>query len=225
MSIEGVTTPEVYVDGVIFQLLDDSLTVLLTQRELDPFKGSWALPGGINPIEETTTVALERYLIEKTSVKIRQLGFIEQLYSFDTVVGNPRGPAVSVVYMGLGKNIVPRSTKFSRNSQFFLVSQLPDLAFDHNMIIEYAHQRLKSKLYYTNAVFALLPKLFTLSQLQTSYEAVLELKLDKRNFRKKFLGLGLVQKTGEYFMEGAHRPANLYKFNTQVLEYLTRSFD
>lgn len=218
-------TPEVYVDAVVFQLIDDELAVLLTQRELNPFKGKWALPGGINPIEETTYEAMERILKEKTNVKVSQLGFIEQLYTFDTIIGNPNGPAVSVVYVGLGKNITPRATKISRNSQFFLVSQVPQLAFDHNKILTYAHLRLKSKLSYTNAVFALLPKLFTLSQLQNSYEAVLEQKLDKRNFRKKYLSLDLIQPTTEFHMNGAHRPAKLYKFNVQTLAYLTRSFD
>src|SRR3989344_1167630 len=220
-----VTTPEVYVDAVIFQLIDDELAVLLTQREINPFKGSWALPGGLDPIEETTYKAMERILKEKTNVKVSQLGFIEKLYTFDTIAGNPHGPAVTVVYVGLGKNVTPRATPVSRNSQFFSVSKIPKLAFDHNDIVHYAHQRLKSKLSYTNAVFALLPKLFTLSQLQDTYEAILEETLDKRNFRKKFLSLDLIQPTTEFHMNGAHRPAKLYKFNTQILEYLNRSFE
>lgn len=225
MSIDGVLTPEVYVDGVIFELIDNELTVLLTQRERNPFKGKWALPGGLDPIEETTYHAMERWVAEKTGVKVVKLGFIEQLYTFDTIIGNPHGPAVSVVYLGVGRDITPKATPSSRNSQFFPVQTLPELAFDHNKIIAYAHQRLKSKLSYTNAVFALLPKLFTLSQLQTVYEAVLGTTLDKRNFRKKFLSLDMVQPTTERFMDGAHRPARLYKFNHQSLEYLSRSFD
>lgn len=220
-----VKTPEVYVDSVIFQLIDDELTVLLTQREQNPFKDLWALPGGLDPIEETTETAVTRILAEKTGVKVSQLGNIEQLYTFDTVIGNPHGPAVSVVYLGLGKNITPKATPSQRHSQFFSVKQLPQLAFDHNQIIDYAHQRLKSKVSYTNVIFALLPELFTLSQLQEAYEAILEEQLDKRNFRKKYLSLGLIQPTNEYHMSGAHRPARLYKFNTQSLEYLSRSFD
>ena len=224
--IQGkVKTPEVYVDSVIFQLIDDDLAVLLTRRERDPFKGKWALPGGLDPLEQTTYDAMKDVLVEKTNVRVSQLGFIEQLYTFDTLVGNPRGPAVTVVYMGLGKNITPKATANSRDAQFFLVSKLPELAFDHNNIVRYAHQRLKSKLSYTNAIFALLPELFSLSQLQTAYEAVLEQPLDKRNFRKKFLSLDLIQPTSEHQRVGAHRPARLYKFNKQTLEYLSRSFD
>lgn len=225
MSTISAVTPEVYVDAVIFQLIDNELAVLLTQRERNPFKGKWALPGGIDPIEETTFQAMERWVAEKTGVKVKKLGFIEQLYTFDTVIGNPRGPAVSVVYLGVGRDITPKATPSSRNSQFFPLNNLPQLAFDHNDIVTYAHQRLKSKLSYTNAVFALLPKMFTLSQLQTTYEAIIGQLLDKRNFRKKFLSFDLVQPTSEHFMEGAHRPARLYKFNNQSLEYLLRSFD
>ncbi len=225
MTVAGVKTPEVYVDGVLFQLLDNELTVLLTQRTRSPFKGQWALPGGPDPIKQTTYQAMSHWVKEKTGVKVDKLGFIEQLYSFDTVVGNPDGPAISVVYMGAGRDIIPKATPITRNSQFFPVSSLPELAFDHNEIIRYAHDRLRAKLSYTNAVFAMIPKLFTLSQLQSAYEAVLGEKLDKRNFRKKFLSLGLVHPTGELHMEGAHRPARLYKFNEQTLEYLSRSFD
>ncbi len=223
--MDEVKTPEVYVDGVIFQLIDNELSVLLTQRERNPFKDRWALPGGLDPIEETTYKAMTRILVEKTGVRVNQLGIIEQLYTFDTVIGNPEGPAVSVVYLGIGKNITPKATQSHRNSQFFSVKQLPELAFDHNKIITYAHQRLKAKVSYTNVIFALLPQLFTLSQLQDAYQAVLEEVLDKRNFRKKFLGLGLIHPTGEFHMGGAHRPARLYKFNKLALQYLSRGFD
>lgn len=217
--------PEVYVDSVIFQLIDDELAVLLTQRKDEPFKGMWALPGGINPAGETTFQAMSRILEEKTSLKVAQLGFSEQLYTFDTVTRDPRGHSISIVYVGVSKNLIPKATKTSRHTQFFPLSHVPKLGFDHNDIVTYAHERLAAKLSYTNAVFALMPRLFTLSQLQVAYEAVLGKKLDKRNFRKKFLSLGLIQPTSEFHMEGAHRPARMYKFNSQELEYLSRSFD
>jgi 8-oxo-dGTP diphosphatase len=219
----AAASPEVYVDTVIFQLIDNELTVLLTQRSREPFKGRWVLPGGFNPSGLTTYQAMEKALQEKTSFKISQLGFIEQLYTFDTI--NPEGYAISVVYLGLAKNLTPKASRGARNHQFFPIGQVPDLGFDHNHILKYAHERLCSKLSYTNAVFALLPVLFTLSHLQTVYETVLGQKLDKRNFRKKFLSLGLVTATNEFHREGAHRPAKLYKFNSQALEYLQRGFD
>lgn len=224
--VTSIPTPEIYVDSVLFQLIDDELAVLLTQRELDPYKDKWALPGGLNTKGETTYDAMHHVLKAKTGIKTGQLGFIEQLYTFDTTaLKDPNAYAVSVVYMGVGKNLTPKATPISRHAQFFALKDVPELGFEHNEIVNYAHQRLIAKMSYTNAVFALLPSLFTLSQLQTAYEAVLGKKLDKRNFRKKYLSLDLIQETSEYHREGAHRPARLYKFNSPSLEYLSRSFD
>lgn len=217
--------PILTVDSVVFQLVDNRLCVLLIQRSQEPFAGKRALPGGYNAKGETTHDAMARVLAAKAGVGPEDLRLIEQLYTFDTVARDPRGHAVSVTYMGLGKDIVPRGSDTTQNPEFFPVNDLPELAYDHGDIIKYAHDRLKSKVTYTNAIYALLPQLFTLSQLQTAYEAVLFQPLDKRNFRKKFLSLNLIQPTEERHMEGAHRPALLYKFNKQALESLARSFD
>lgn len=217
--------PILVVDSVIFQLVDNELYVLLIQRTQEPFKGVRALPGGYDAAGETTHDAMARVLKAKAGVDVKNLNLIEQLYTFDTVARDPRGHAVSVTYMGLGKDIVPSASKNTQNPQFFPVSHLPELAYDHKEIIKYAHDRLSSKITYTNAVRALLNKFFTLSQLQAAYEAVFCRPLDKRNFRKKFLSLNLIQATSEYQREGAHRPARLYKFNKQSLESLARSFD
>ena len=217
--------PTLTVDSVIFQLYDKQLQVLLIQRSQEPFLEAWALPGGYNPAGETTHDAMERILKAKGGIDTKSLKLIEQLYTFDTVARDPRGHAVSVTYMGLGLGLVPVTTKTTQNPHFFPVNDLPQLAYDHEKIIRYGHERLQSKVAYTNAVFALLPKLFTLSQLQTAYEAILCKPLDKRNFRKKFLSLGLISPTSEKHRDGAHRPAQLYTFNTQGLESLSRSFD
>lgn len=215
--------PTLTVDAVIFQLIDDVLNVLLIKRPNEPFKGSWALPGGYNPQGETTLAALERIIKEKTGVAISSdLRYIEQLYTFDTVARDPRGHAVSVTYTGYGREISPSADK---NADFFPVSNLPNLAYDHAEIIKYAHERLISKLSYTNAVYAFLPPTFTLAELQSAYEAVFGHELDKRNFRKKFLSLNLIHETAEMKRTGAHRPARLYEFNAQTLESLPRSFD
>ncbi len=217
--------PTLTSDGVIFQLIDDKLCVLLIKRNQEPFKDTWTLPGGYNPIGETTKEALARILKTKAGVDVSDLKLVSQLFTFDTVARDPRGHAVSVAYLGLGKDIVPKGSSTTETPQFFPVDDLPQLAFDHGEIITYARERLSSKITYTNAVFALLPPLFTLSHLQTAYEAIFGRMLDKRNFRKKYLSLGLIQETTELYMQGAHRPAKLYKFNKQALESLTRSFD
>jgi 8-oxo-dGTP diphosphatase len=217
--------PILTVDSVVLQLIDNELFVLLIQRENEPFKGAWALPGGYNPAGETTHAAMGRILKAKAGIDNDKLKLVEQLYTFDTVARDPRGHAVSVTYMGLGKDIVPESSRTTQNPQFFPVNNLPDLAYDHAKIIKYAHERLQSKVTYTNAVFALLDPFFTLSQLQAAYEAILCRPLDKRNFRKKFLSLDLIHATSEMQRDGAHRPARLYAFNSLELESLSRSFD
>ncbi len=127
--------------------------------------------------------------------------------------------------MGCGKDIVPQELASTQSPGFFPVDDLPHLAYDHADIISYAHKRLAAKITYTNAVFSLLDTYFTLSQLQAAYEAIFGRPLDKRNFRKKFLSLGLIRETDEFFREGAHRPARLYTFKSQELEVLQRSFD
>lgn len=217
--------PTLTVDNVILQLQQDELVVLLIQRAGEPFAGNWALPGGYVAAGETTTDAMHRVLLAKAGVSTDDLGLIEQLYTFDTVARDPRGHAVSVTYMGLGRNIEPRLADNTQKPRFFPVTDLPGLAYDHRDIINYAIERLQAKLTYTNAIYALLPPKFTLTQLQTAYEAVLGRPLDKRNFRKKFLSLDLILETDEMYKEGAHRPARLYKFRSTRLEYLERSFD
>lgn len=226
MQFKGEYVPPILtVDSVIFQLINDQLSVLLIQRTQEPFLNSWALPGGYNAAGETTKDAMTRVLKAKGGIDVKNLRLIEQLYTFDTVARDPRGHAVSVTYMGLGRGLEPVSSDSTQNPQFFPVNSLPDLAYDHGHIIKYAHERLESKVSYTNAIFALLPELFTLTQLQTAYEAILGRELDKRNFRKKFLSLELIHATNQYQREGAHRPAQLHTFNKQKLESLARSFD
>ena len=216
--------PTLTVDAVIFQLNDNKLEVLLVNRQSEPFKGSWALPGGYNAEGETTLEALKRVVARKTGVHIvDNLSYIEQLYTFDTVARDPRGHAVSVTYMGCGQNVNKHISE--SNAKFYPVDSLPELAYDHAEIIKYAHQRLNAKLTYTNTVYAFLTKTFTLTELQLAYEAIIGRHLDKRNFRKKILSLGLITKTDKMRRDGAYRPAHLYEFRTPSLEYLTRSID
>lgn len=216
--------PTLTVDAVIFSIQNNVLEVLLLKRPNDPFKDSWALPGGYNASGETTIDALRRIVEQKTGVDIdKALNYVEQLYTFDTIDRDPRGHAVSVTYMGCGRDVtIPNS---GHRVSFMAVNNLPDLAYDHAGIIRYAHERLIAKLTYTNAVSAFLPDRFTLSQLQGTYEIIFGHEFDKRNFRKKFLSLNLIHETNEMWRDGAHRPAKLYEFNSKKLETLDRSFD
>ena len=218
------TPPTLTVDAVIFRLTDGVLEVLLTKRAKEPFKNDWALPGGYCAKGQTTLEALGDVVKRKVGVDLdSQLAYIEQLYTFDTVARDPRGHAVSVTYVGCGKAIEPAPAE--QTVAWHAVEHLPTLAYDHEKIIIYARERLGAKLTYTNAAMGLLDKKFTLSQLQTVYEAVLGREIDKRNFRKKFLTLGLIHETPDTWRDGAHRPARLYAFNNDSLEVLSRSFD
>lgn len=218
------TPPTLTVDAVLFQLMNDQLYVLLTKRGEEPFKGDWALPGGYCAQGQTTLEALASVVKRKVGVDIdNDLSYIEQLYTFDTIARDPRGHAVSVTYMGCGRNV--QAVTGTQTAEWHPVDYLPHLAYDHDEIIAYARERLGAKFSYTNAAMGLLEPKFTLTHLQTAYEAVLGRAIDKRNFRKKFLTLGLIHETPETWREGAHRPAKLYAFNSETLEVLPRSID
>jgi 8-oxo-dGTP diphosphatase len=217
--------PILSVDAVVFQLVHETLQVLLIRRARDPFKGAWALPGGYNPKGETTREALHRVLGAKAGIDTESLEYVEQLYAFDTVARDPRGHAVSITYTCLGRDIVPSESDETQQPQFFALGNLPELAYDHEAIIQFAVDRLRKDITNTTVVYTLLPTVFTLTHVQRAYEAVLGKVLDKRNFRKRFLALGLVEPTGEQYQEGAHRPAALYRFHKRTLQDLSSSFE
>lgn len=212
--------PTLTVDCVIFQLIDSKLHVLLIKRAAEPFKGEWSLPGGYNAAGSTTLEALQRVLTLKVGLHLDDFPLVEQLYTFDTVARDPRGHAVSVSYMCLGNNLSPTHKQSEHLPTFMPIDNLPELAFDHSDVVRYARDRLRSKITYTTAIFALLPETFTLTQLQTAYEAIHGSVLDKRNFRKKFLAHDVLKPTKAYFQDGAHRPALLYRFRYRTLQPL-----
>lgn len=203
--------PSVTADTVIFTIVDSKLKALLIKRSNAPFAGSWALPGGFVQKNESTEKAAVRILKDKAGIASV---YLEQLYTFDGAGRDPRGHVLSVAYFALvdsGK-IKFVDGKSHEPISFFDVGKLPALAFDHKYIIAYALQRLRYKLEYTNAIANLLPPRFTLSQLQKAYEVILDKKLDKRNFRKKFLTIGLIKPTKGKSVGASHRPAQLFSF-------------
>lgn len=206
--------PSVTVDVLIFTVANKSLKILLVKRGVDPFKGVWALPGGFVGSKEPLEQAAQRELMQETGVANV---YLEQLYTFGAPDRDPRERVITVSYFALipSKNISLRATTDVTEASWFNVSQLPKLAFDHKKIIDYGAERLKSKIGYSNIVYGLLPQKFRLSELQEVYEVILNQKLDKRNFRKRMLSLGLLKPTGQKVVEGAHRPAMLYQFKTR----------
>jgi 8-oxo-dGTP diphosphatase len=179
----------VTVDCVVFGLDDEDLKVLLIRRDLAPFEDKWALPGGFVRLEETLDEAARRELQEETSL---ERVFLEQLYTFGGIDRDPRERVITVAYYALVRlsdHRVQAATD-ARDAVWFAMDDLPPLAFDHDQILETAHQRLQGKVRYQPIGFELLPPKFTLTQLQKLYEIVLGRVLDKRNFRKKIQGMG-----------------------------------
>lgn len=223
-SFPPYEAPILTIDAVVFQFIDNRLHVLLIRRKRDPFIGICALPGAYTPKGETTQQAFKRALETKVGISTKQLGLVQQLYASDTVARDPRGHAVSIVYIGLGYNLKPVSGPTTEDPTFYPVDGLPKVAFDHKDIITSAVMHLRAEVMHANILFALLPERFTLTSLQTAYEAILGKSLDKRNFRKKVLALGLVEATSNYQTEGAHRPAQLYRFTHQELTTFSQAF-
>ena len=203
--------PALTVDAVVFGLDDDDLRVLLIQRGIEPFEGRWALPGGFVRMEESIEEAVERELREESGLK--QV-FLEQLYTFGNPDRDPRGRVVSVAFYALVKlcdHDVKAATD-ARNAAWFPVGETPDLAFDHQEILEVARERLRGKVRYQPIGFELLPKKFTLRQLQHLYEVILGRTLDKRNFRKKIQKLDILEPLDEIEKDVSHRAAQLFRF-------------
>lgn len=196
---------------VIFTVRQGSLSVLLIERAAPPCAGQWALPGGLLLPGESLDEAARRKLEDETGVSDV---FLEQLYTFDHL-GEGRADIV-VSYFALVDLARTRLRKDSEwRPAWQPVHPLPHLAFDNEKVVSYAEERLRSKLEYTNVVYSLLPERFTLTRMQQVYEAILGERLDKRNFRRRVVGLGIVKETGEFEKVGAHRPAMLYEFTSR----------
>jgi 8-oxo-dGTP diphosphatase len=212
--------PGVTVDLVIFTVNEDRLQVLLVRRAEEPYMGFWSIPGGFLHKGESLEDAAARVMKEKTGVNGV---YLEQLYTFGEPERDPRARIITVTYLALipWQNLPqPESRKVSGLS-WFAIDQAPQLAFDHQEILEYALSRLRAKAGYSNIVYGLLPEAFRLSDLQKMYEIIFNQKLDKRNFRKRMLGSGLLQETGKKELSGAHRPAMLYQFKKREMVFFS----
>jgi 8-oxo-dGTP diphosphatase len=201
-------------DCVIFGFDGGELKILLIQRNEEPFKDWFALPGNIVNNDESLDAAAERILYELTGLKDI---YMQQFYTFGDVKRHPKGRVITVAYFAMirlnGQNDLTPVTTFAKNASWVSVKDLPELAYDHNLIFEKGFEKIKSKISYQPIAFELLPEKFTLTQLQSLYEIILNKKLDKRNFRKKILAYNILKELDEKQKGVSYRAAKLYKFD------------
>lgn len=214
--------PALSVDCVVFGIDDEDLKILLIERGIPPFKGSWALPGGFVHMDEDLPEAARRELQEETGLSS---SYLEQLGTFGDVGRDPRGRVVTVAYYALVRlrdHRIQAATD-ACDARWFSVWDVPSLAFDHEVIVQRALERLKTKVRREPIGFELLPKKFTLSQLRGLYETVLEQPLDRRNFRKKILAMDVLEELDEVERDVAHRAARLYRFDERKYKRLAKA--
>jgi 8-oxo-dGTP diphosphatase len=210
--------PDVTVDIALFTvsgaLQDLRLQVLLIRRLEEPFRGRWALPGGFVRENEDLDDAARRELAEETGVREVEM---EQVGTFGAPGRDPRGHVITVLYAGLvaGDRHVLAATGDAGEARWFSLQggeRLPPLAFDHAELVRLSLEHLRHRIGTAPVCFELLPREFTLSELQTLVEAILDRPLDRRNFRRRVLELGFLQPVDGTWRHGAHRPAQLFRF-------------
>lgn len=216
MALEDYERPSVTTDIIIFSIIENELKVLLVKRDVVPFKGKWALPGGFIKMDEDLEEGAKRELEEETGVKE---AYLEQLYTFGDVKRDPRGRVITVTYFALinSEGVKLKATTDVSEAKWFSVSDLPELAFDHKKIMDYAIKRLKWKFEYTSVAFSMLPDKFSLGELQNIYEIVFKKKFDKRNFRKKLLSLKILNDEG-IKQDVSYRPPQLFSLKSDIPE-------
>lgn len=186
----------------------DTLWLPLVRRIREPYEGQWALPGGPLEMDEDLTGSARRTLERTTGLTPN---YIEQLYSFGEVDRSPADRVVSVVYWALVRPDEAARAVDGENVEWFLADEVPDLAFDHNRIVEYALGRLRAKITYSPIAYAFLNPEFTLAELREVHEAVLRKPLDPANFRRQVLASNAIEPTGTCLTGTSHRPPALYR--------------
>lgn len=210
---ENIDRYPVALDTIIFGFDRENLNLLLIKRDFEPEKGNWSLMGGFLQANESLDEAASRILTELTGLKNI---YLEQLYGFGEIERDPVERTISIAYYSLidildhDKDLVK---KYS--ARWFPVDNLPDLIFDHQKMVEAAKARLRLKAANQPVGFELLPEKFTLPELQHLYESIYETELDKRNFRRRILSMGVLEKTDEKQKGFSKKGAYLYRFDME----------
>lgn len=211
--------PGLAVSTVIFALHPDPVTGIATvwipvvRRIREPYLDLWALPGGPLTMNESLASAASRTLEETTGLAPQ---FLEQLYAFGSVDRSPEKRVVSIVYWALVQNDTAETARDDENVTWLSTDDLPELAFDHNLIVDYALWRLRTKMEYSRIAQAFLGEDFTLAQLREVHEAVLQKPLDPANFRRMIEATNSIVATDKHVTGTRHRPARLYRYDTSL---------
>jgi 8-oxo-dGTP diphosphatase len=203
------------VDCVIFGFEDNKMKVLLIRSDLEVYKGKWSLLGDFVHETEELDDAAYRVLRERTGMTDV---FLEQVHTFSRVDRHPGGRVMTVAYCSL-LNIRHHELKILANElHWHSVSSLREMAFDHKEILDACYKWLQKRIQEHPLGFNLLPEKFSLRELQNLYEAILNVELDRRNFRKKFFSMDFLVDTGEFETDVKHRPGKLYQFDFNKYE-------
>lgn len=211
--------PAVTADCVIFGFDGVTIRVLLIQRGLEPYKGKWALPGGFMNMDETAEQCAARELEEETGLKNTT---VEQFYTFSEVGRDPRERVITVAHFALVRLAEVRGGDDADVARWFGLDEIPSLAFDHDRILRMALNRLKERIFFKPIGFELLPEVFTMTELQNLYEAILEVKFDRRNFYNKILKLGILTETEPRPAGTSRRKPIKYRFNSDKYDELKK---
>lgn len=208
--------PKFYVstDCIIFGFNADGLSLLLLQRNFEPAKGQWSLMGGFVQENESVDEAAKRVLSELTGL---EKVYMEQVGTFGSINRDPGERVISIAYYALiDINAYNHDLVEKHNAHWVNINELPELIFDHQEMVAEARKLMQKKSSHEPIGFNLLPQLFTLSQLQSLYEAIYGETLDKRNFRKRVAEMDYIQKTDKIDKTGSKRGAALYCYNEKA---------
>lgn len=207
--------PSVTTDCVIFGYDGRDIKVLLIQRGIEPFKGMWAFPGGFLQMNETASECAARELKEETGL---EEAFMEQFHTFSSVDRDPRGRVITIAYLALVKISDVRGGDDAASAKWFSLSEIPSLAFDHDMILRMAFAKLKERIHFEPVGFELLPETFKMPDLQNLYESILEVHFDRANFSKKMLAMDILDEAEGRAADASRRIPKFYRFNKQKYE-------
>lgn len=209
--------PSITTDCVIFGFDGTKLKVLLVERGIEPFKGRWAFPGGFLKMDESAEIGALRELKEETGLKD---AYIKQFHTFSEPNRDPRERVVTIAYYALVRMQEVKGGDDAAKAGWFALDEVPALAFDHDLILRVALKELRKQIHFEPIGFELLPEKFTIKEMQLLYEAILDVKFDRRNFYNKMKHLEILTQLDETVFNSPKKEAYLFKFNPDKYEEL-----